>query len=224
MSAAPSSPSLLRLMQLVSPALPIGAYAYSEGLETAVELDWIRNEADASAWITGRLAEQLVFTDLPILRRTYEAKDLAEEREWARWLRATRDSREARESDAQLGWALARLLDDLGVEGAARWRRDEAASFAVSFAIGARAWGIALDQALIGYAHAAAEAQVAAAVKLVPLGQTAGQRIVLAIGGKIPEWVERAKLVDDHALGSSTPALAMAMAWHESQNVRLFRS
>lgn len=221
------SPALVRLLQLASPTLPVGAFAYSDGLETAVGLGWVTDEQGARAWIGGRLREQIAATDLPVLSRLIRSCvgcDRPALDRWARWLRATRDSAEGRAADRQIGQALARLLDDLGVRAAAPWVAAEHASFALGFAIAAHAWGIDEEDALTGYAWSWLESQIGAAVKLVPLGQTSGQRILSELAIEIPAVVIGARSLSDAELGATAPAAAMAAAWHERERVRLFRS
>lgn len=217
-------PSLLRLLALVSPALPVGAYAYSDGLETAIARGWIRDERETLAWIGGRLEHQIARVDLPILARLRRAGDEGAFDAWAELLRASRDSAEARAADRHLGQALARLLVELGVPEAARLRRAEWASLAAGFAVAGRTWDIEPAVLLAGYAWSIGEGQVSAAIKLVPLGQTAGQRILAALGAAIPALVETALTLADDDIGASAPAAALAGAWHERQPVRLFRS
>ncbi len=223
----PGDVARLRLLQLVSPALPVGAYAYSEGLEYAVAASWIRDEADARSWIVGRLNQGIRELELPAFRRLYEAwscGDQAAVRRWTQILRAFRESAELRTADERLGAALARLLDELGIPEAAEWASGEEITFATFFALAASRWAIPLRDAAQGLAWAWAENQVACAVKLVPLGQTAGQRILLAVGDRVPEVVEAGLALPDEAIGALAPGLAIASARHETQYSRLFRS
>lgn len=218
---------LLRLMQLVSPSLPVGSYAYSQGLETAVSRGWVTTEIDARQWIGGLLRGNLAFVDLPVLFRLYAAftaSDHAQVRHWSAFLAACRESRELRQEDRHLGQALARLLADLGVNSAQVWRRAETASFAVSFALAAVAWRIPVHAAVAGYAFAWLENQVACAIKLVPLGQTAGQRILSMVQQDILQATVDAQQVADDEVGFSAPAFAIASALHETEYTRLFQS
>lgn len=218
---------LLRLMQLVSPALPVGAYAYSQGLETAVSRGWVNTEEETKLWISGLLRHNLALVDLPVLFRLYAAFSRADDAavyHWSGFLAACRETRELRQEDQHLGQALARLLTDLGIESAHRWRRAATASFAVSFALAATMWRIPARAAASGYAFAWLENQVASAVKLVPLGQTAGQRILSAVQQDIPALIAEAQRFDDDEIGFSAPAFAVGSAWHETEYTRLFQS
>ncbi len=217
---------MLRLLQLVSPALPVGAYSYSQTQEYAVEAGWIGNEEDAGAWIQGVMAQQIAGLDLPVLVRLYRAWETGDQGAvdyWNRFLLAARESRELQAEDKTLALALARLLAELEVPFAADWRRRDAC-FANLFALAASHWRIELTAAASGYAWAWLENQVAAAIKLVPLGQTAGQRILSQASARIPALVDRALDCADDDIGQSAPGLAMASAWHEQQYTRLFRS
>lgn len=219
--------ALLRLMQLVSPSLPVGAYAYSQGLETAVSRGWVSSERDAMAWIGGLLRHNLAFLDLPVLLRVHAAfRQLDHEAvfNWSTFLAACRESREIRQEDQHLGQALARLLNDLGIEDAQQWRRAPTASFAVSFAMAAAAWHIPARATATGYAFAWLENQVACAIKLVPLGQTAGQRILSAVQQDIPGVVTQSERLDDDEIGFSAPAFIMGSVLHETEYTRLFQS
>lgn len=226
-AAGAGTPGLatLRLWQLISPALPVGAYAYSEGLEYAVHAGWVCDEAQAEAWIGGQLSSTLAALDLPVLFRLLDAwgaEDVERVGYWNGFLLAARESAELRASDAQLGRALIRLLGALEVADVARAPRE--CAFATAFALAGRAWAVPVPEAAAGYLWAWAENQVAAAIKLVPLGQTAGQRLMGTLAGLIPAAVERAGSVDDDDVGAVAPALGIASARHETQYSRLFRS
>jgi urease accessory protein len=217
----------LRLWQLVSPSLPIGAFAYSEGLEAAVAEGWVGDEASAKAWVLGRLRSGPARLEAPIalrLRRAFLAGDDAAVARWSRTLWAFREARELREADRAIGQALARLLVSLGVDAAGPWRTSPHASHAASYALAAAAWGIDEPATAAGLLWSWLEGQVAAAVKLVPLGQTAGQRLVAEGAALIPPLVARALALADDELGALAPGAAIAAARHEALEVRLFRS
>ncbi|MCP5149514.1 MAG: urease accessory protein UreF [Chromatiales bacterium] len=226
-TSAPPSLATLRLWQLVSPALPVGAYAYSEGLEQACADRLVHDAASAEDWIVGQLEHVLASLDVGVLGRTHQAfadGDLARARRWSAFLLASRESAELLAADRHLGQSLARLLVGLEVEGARRWVDDPSASFAAMFALAATRWDIPLPDAAGGYLFAWLENQVTAAVKLVPLGQTAGQRILLRAADRVACAVRNGLALVDDELGSGAPGVALASMRHETLYSRLFRS
>lgn len=218
---------LPRLLQLTSPLLPVGAYAYSNGLETAVARGWVHDEPSVSTWIHGVVEHNLGYLDLPLFLRLYAAWERGDETEaqhWSQRLIASRESAELRREDLQLGRALWRLLRDLGEAEDARvieWRES---TFAAAFAFAAVRWRVPALPATMGLAFATVENWVAAAMKLLPLGQTAGQRILGTLADKLPSIVEHADHLRDDEIGSSSPGLALVSAWHEQEYTRLFQS
>jgi urease accessory protein len=225
---------LLRLLHLCSPALPIGAFAYSQGLEPAVTAEWVPDEAAATTWILGLLDAQLGNLDLPVLRRLHDAwgdheSDVSARavhaiHTWSAFLMASRPSAELQAEERHLGAALARVVAGLGLPEAAAWAARDEVTYATIFALAARRWDVPVAAAAQGFAFAWAEAQTSAAVRLVPLGQSAGQRILAAAAAKIPDVVARALALPDGELGAAAPRLAVASARHETQYSRLFRS
>jgi urease accessory protein len=219
--------ALLRLMQLVSPALPIGAYNFSQGLEYAIEQQWVRDEASALTWIESLARHSLGTLDLPLLLRlqqAWEADDRARVVALSRQLVASRETAELRAEERHLGQALAKVLVELGVEEARTWLRQPDTSYAAMFTLAAARHGIAATQTAQGYLWAWAENQVLCAVKLLPLGQSSGQRVLDRLLVQIPSLVTAAQALEDEDIGTATPLAAMASAWHESQYTRLFRS
>lgn len=218
---------MLRLCQLVSPALPIGAYNFSQGLEYAVHLGWVHDEASTCDWVLG-VAENAVGTlDLPLLLRMHDAwarHDEVQARGWSAYLLASRESTELRAEERHLGRSLAKVLVTLQIDAAAEWTKDSDASYACLFALAASHWQIQRTPTATAYLWAWCENQVLAAVKLLPLGQTAGQRILNELLLKIPSIVEAALALADGDIGVATPLQGMASAWHETQYTRLFRS
>jgi Urease accessory protein UreF len=223
---ANSSPRL-RLWQLISPALPIGAYAYSRGLEYAVSAGWVRDEGDAGAWIEGQLTHVLKTLDIPVFARLYQAwhtDDKVALDYWSCFLLAARESAELLAEDQHLGMALARLLVELGIEDARPWQGSKRASFAALFALAVERWGADLTEAAEAYTWVSSEQQIAAAVKLIPLGQTAGQRILSRLVEVIPEAVQSGLALTEDEIGGLAPGVGIASALHEVQYTRLFRS
>lgn len=217
--------ALARLLQLASPALPVGAYSYSQGLEAAVEAGIVCDAVGARRWIEDVLEFSVARMEAPVFFRlcqAWRAGDAAAAARWDALFLASRESAELRAESAQMGYSLVRLLRELGAGGGpAAW--DEI-SFPAAFAHAVARWNIEPVDALIGYLWAWAENQVIAAVKTVPLGQTDGQKILLALGGRLPEFAARAAALDDEELGNFAPGLALLSARHETQYSRLFRS
>ena len=216
------SPSVVRLWQLISPTLPVGAYSYSQALEYVIHRRLVVDEAGVREWIDDLLRHGLARLDLPILLRVHSAwssHDAAGVRRWSRELEARRETAELRFEDLAMGGALTQLLVSLDEPVPERQL-----PFAAAFAVAAVDWGIAADDACAGYSWAWCEAQVAAAVKLVPLGHTAGQRILREVGAGIAAAVAAAAKLDDDDIGLGLPGLAIASALHETQYTRLFRS
>lgn len=218
---------LLRLLQLVSPSLPIGGFTYSQGIEWAVESGWIRGMGDLEDWLADLLHGPLAQVDLPLLLRLQaaaEARDREAFATWIDWLLASRETAELRAEESNRGRALADLLVAWGLEGAGNWRPDLARSQAAGFAFAAAAWAIEPRVAATGYAWAWLEGLVLAAVKIVPLGQTQGQQALARLAAQIPRALELALTLGDDGIGASSPALAIASSRHETQYTRLFRS
>ncbi|MGC4090777.1 MAG: urease accessory protein UreF [Polyangiaceae bacterium] len=223
--------ALPRLLQLASPALPVGAYTYSQGLEWAVEQGTIRNEADAGHWIGGLLEQGIGRFEAPLLAALMAAWQAGDGAEVARLngdFLASREAAELRAETVQMGFSLTRLLRDLGqaplaaVAGAAEALGE--AAFPTVWAGVAAAWNIPPAAALTAYLWSWAENQVMAALKAVPLGQAAGQRLLAALGERLPDLAARAAVLPESAWSNFTPAFAIACARHETQYSRLFRS
>ena len=205
----------LHLLQLASPALPVGAYAYSQAMEYAVEANWLEGPA-LEEWLRDGLQLGLANLDLPVLLRAHAAAaadDPGALNHWNERLLAARETRELLLEDQQLGAALLRLLRQLLDPPPPDFRSRP--GYAAVFAVACARWGIAAPEALMAYSYAWLENQVSAATKLVPLGQTRAQQLLVAL-------LEAA--VDDTAIGLSLPGLALASCRHERQHTRLFRS
>lgn len=222
-----TSLSLLRLCQLVSPALPIGAYNFSQGLEYAVEAGWVHDQTTTYEWLLGVAQQSVATLDLPLLIRMYHAwyhGDLVKVKDWSRYLLASRETEELRAEERHLGRSLAKVLVSLGMHEATEWSRHVDSSYACLFALAAVRWSIPVTQTAQGYLWAWCENQVMAALKLLPLGQSAGQRILNQLLPLIPSMVAAAARCEDEDIGVATPRQSMASAWHEIQYTRLFRS
>ncbi len=217
----------MRLMHLVSSSMPVGAFAYSQGIEWAVECGWIRTDRDLEAWLASQLHVTLAHLDLPVLKRLYDAaqdNDIRSLKHWSAFLIACRETAELRAEEANRGRALARLLVALDTPGAGEWKDSLGGSQAAGFAFAAARWAIPYQDTALGYTWSWLENLVLAAVKIIPLGQTAGQRVLHELAAAVPDAVAESLKVADPAIGAATPALAIASSLHEIQYTRLFRS
>jgi urease accessory protein len=219
---------LSRLLQLASPALPVGAYTYSQGLEWAVESGVISDEADALRWIADLLDWSLGRFEAPLLARMLAAcrgaEDLASLN--AMFL-ASRETAELRAETVQMGYSMTRLLgelEDFPAPALAALHALDQPCFPTAWACAAVAWDIDDESALTAYLWSWAENQVLAALKAGPLGQAAGQRALLALGGRIPTVVEGALALAATEYSNFAPGFAIACSRHETQYSRLFRS
>ncbi|MDR5757841.1 urease accessory UreF family protein [Caballeronia sp. LZ035] len=221
---------LTALLHLASPALPIGAFSYSQGLEAAIEHGLIHDGDSARQWIESGLSTVLARGELPLLAHQIDAwrtQDAAALRAANDAYLASRESAELRRETEQMGWSLAQLCASLEWGDAAR--RDTLASLKpiaqpTAFAFAAFAHDAAPDAALAAYAFSWVENQAAAALKAVPLGQLAGQRIIVALRGPIDDAVRRALDTPPDRINTFAPQLGILSARHESQYSRLFRS
>ena len=218
---------LLRLMHLVSPSLPVGAFAYSQGIEWAVEAGWIRTADDLEAWLGDQLCNSVSVLDLPLLARMHRAASARHQESmvgWIDWLLAGRETSELRAEEANRGRALADLLIAWDLPGAPDWKPVLARSQAAGFAFAAAAWDIPPRDAAQGYGWGWLENLVLTAVKIIPLGQTQGQQLLQRLIEGLPAAVDGALKLADDEIGASSPALSIASSAHETQYTRLFRS
>jgi urease accessory protein len=219
--------ALVRLMHLVSPSLPIGSFTYSQGIEWAVECGWIDSADSLGQWIEDQFLTSVVHLDLPVLQRLHAAAregDVDALESWSQFLLASRETAELRQEEINRGRALADLLVALEVSNAQKWKPVLASCQAAGFATAAAAWQIPYRDAAGGYAWSWLENLVLAAVKIIPLGQTEGQQLLMQLSEILPDAVERSLAIEDEMIGASNPALAIASSRHETQYTRLFRS
>jgi urease accessory protein len=218
------------LLQLASPALPIGAYSYSQGLEWVVAANPDCNAETARRWIADMLELVVARGEAVCLWRllqSVECSDWEGTAEWNDWFRASRETAELRAETEQMGGSLLRLAAELGVlEPAlsAAPARLAPATLPAAYALAARGLGLGADEALVAYLWSWLENQVLAAMKTIPLGQVAGQRLLLELGARIPDVVETACSIVDADMSTFSPGLALASSRHETQYTRLFRS
>lgn len=222
--------ALLTLLQLTSPALPVGAYSYSEGLEALVEGGWITTAAQLDQWLRESLATGSIGMEAAVMLRAHHAwmkQDLARLAYWNSWLSATRETAELQQQNLQMGRSLIKLLKDLYAQE--NWVEIQTAigeecNLAIAFAIAAGLGSIDEQAAVLGYLHSWASNLVSAGVKLIPLGQTAGQRLVMNLGEAIVATCDRVSILPDDQLCSCSWGLSLASMNHETQYSRLFRS
>lgn len=222
-----SGAGLAQLLRLASPMLPVGAYSYSQGLEWAVEEGAVRDEHTALRWIGDALAFNIGSLEAPVWRRLYQAWSAGDAESAGRWnerFLAVRETAELRAETVQMGEALKLVLKATGEIDTAALDRIEHAAFPTAFSFAAHGLGVPLREGLTGYLWAWGENQVSAAMKLVPLGQSSGQRMLAKLIGLLPGIVARALEADDGALSNFSPGLAIASSRHETQYTRLFRS
>lgn len=228
---ADASLALVRLLQLSSPALPVGAYTYSQGLEWAVESRRIGDEAGAAAWIVDLLENAVGRFEAPLLAQLMRSWGVADHGAVARLnadFLASRESAELRAETLQMGFSLKRLLADLRDadlmplrDVLAPWPQVALPTVWAGIAAG---WRIDVAAALCGYLWSWAENQVMAALKAVPLGQAAGQRLLAELGRRLPAVAQAALELREDDWCNFAPAFAICSARHETQYSRLFRS
>jgi urease accessory protein len=222
--------ALSRLLQLASPMLPVGAYCYSQGLEWAIESGEVKDVATAQAWIGDSLQIYQARFELPVLYRLYQAwqaGDLAAVQAWDSFYQAGRDTAEGWAETRQMGYSLRRLLNDLKPMSevlVAQVNTLESPAFPTLYAAIAQYWQIPPEQALHGYVWGWLENQASAAMKTVPLGQVAGQTILLVMGEQLPQVIQAAMQLPDDEMSNFNPLLSIAGCLHETQYSRLFRS
>ena len=223
--------TLLRLMWLASPALPVGGFSYSEGLESAVESGHVKNEESAATWLVHQLTLGLARADLAAAGKAFTAwqhHDLAAVTALNAWVQQTRESAELRQQAVQMGRSLTewlrnsehaqdpRIAQLATLPGAPTWP--------VAFVLAAVLSGASANEALLAMAFGWAENMVQAAMKSVPLGQAAAQRMLARLVEQIPVAVNDALALGDDERQAFTPMLAILSAQHEVQYSRLFRS
>ncbi|ETX10098.1 urease accessory protein UreF [Marinomonas ushuaiensis DSM 15871] len=229
MAIVTTEASLLRLLQLSSVSLPVGGYAFSQGMEYAIDKGWVARKTDVSDWVGLQLQQSVARVDLPILRlcmmaaeqqgsvarsaRLVELNDLA---------LACRETKELRLNDTAMGEALFRLMGSLGIN--TPFERGDVMSFVPLFAIAAAHWKIGFDVAALGFAWSWLENQIAAATKLVPLGQTQAQELLGELQSDINQAISLSLTIEEDRIGAGLPMIAIGSAQHETQYSRLFRS
>ncbi len=224
--------SLLQLIWLASPALPVGGFSYSEGLESSVERCGVTSESIASNWLSDQLHLALARGDLAVVAKAVAAwrrGDLADVRALNDWVLQTRETSELRLQAEQMGRSLVDWLRNQDAGQPERLQETDALTamsptYPVAFALAVSRTQAPVRDALLAFAFGWAENMVQAALKSVPLGQSAGQRILARLAAEIPAAAERATRLMDSERQAFSPMLAILSAQHETQYSRLFRS
>ncbi|NEP49637.1 MAG: urease accessory protein UreF [Moorea sp. SIO3C2] len=238
--------SLLNLLQLASPVLPVGAYGYSEGLETLVDIGVIHNQTTLHQWLEHQLCYGAIRLEAYVMVRAYESYgkgDLEGLDYWNAWVSAAKETSELRTQSWQMGNSLMRLLLDLHPPSETIVERTNVTSqanlislqdvasavgkpcnYAIAFGIGAAHWQIDITATVLGYLHSWASNVIGAGVKLIPLGQTVGQQLLLGLNHRLTLSTEDVLTLTDEKLSSCGWGLALASMAHEIQYTRLFRS
>jgi urease accessory protein len=224
---------LISLLHLASPALPIGGFSYSQGLEAAIDSGFVSDAETAEVWIRDNLLHVQAHAEAPLwmlLHRCWQSSDHIGVAAWNEWFHVSRETAELRLETEQMGWSLARLIAQMGWgdEGLrAALLAQSPVCLPTAFTAACVALGVGACEGLTAYCFSWLENQVAAALKTVPLGQVAGQRILYrlypAVQEAVAEAVRRADS-DPPMLSTFSPMLGVLSARHETQYSRLFRS
>jgi urease accessory protein len=225
---------LLCLLQLAF--APVGAYSYSEGIESLVETGAIDNEVSLRNWLKNSLQFGAIRVEAAVAVRALRAanlEDLEALSYWNAWATATKETEELRSQSWQMGRTLVKLLLELRSPTASPLTTSIAelvaavgnpCNFAIGFGIAAACWQIEEEAAVLGYLYSWATNLASAGVKLIPLGQTSGQQLLLDLHSQISCTAQEVLKLEDDDLGSCSWGLALASMAHETQYTRLFRS
>jgi len=224
-----SPASLLLLMQLASPALPVGGFSYSEGLESAVQHGYITDEATAQHWLIDQLHISQSRSDLAVVAKAINAwrnNDLQKLQSLTQWILQTRETSEMRLQTEQMGRSLLEwlrnqtLVDELQLKTCLQLPP----TWPLTFALAVASTDLPIQDSLTACAFSWAENMVQASLKAIPLGQRSGQRILATLSLQIPIAVDHAMQLNDDQRQAFSPRLAIVSARHETQYSRLFRS
>lgn len=220
---------LLRLLQLSSPSLPIGAYTYSQGLESAIDKGIVNNQSSAHTWIAEFLSIIADF-EAPIVWRLLKAfaeRDLATVSYWTEYFIAARDTVEFRAETIQMGYSLGKLIVDLKIADESLQTilsNQSEIPLPTAFACAAEALAVPHEAALLGMLFSLVENQVLVCVKSVPLGQVSGQSLLLSLHPIIETVSLHAQQLNDDDLSNWAPGLSLLSIQHETQYSRIYRS
>ena len=219
---------LLHLLQLASPALPVGAYSYSEGLETLVDKQVINSYSSLADWLEFELKYGSIVVETAVMLRAYGSlrqNNLDALATWNAWLSATRETEELRQQSWQMGRSLRRLLVDLQPQLQPIFSSvGNPCNYAVAFGIAAAHWEIKVSDGVLAYLQSWLTNLIGAGIKLIPLGQTDGQKILLSLHPLLQETSQKVVEIGDENLASCSWGLGLASMAHQKQYSRLFRS
>ena len=222
--------ALLHLLQLASPSLPIGGFSYSQGLETAIERGEVKDAETVRVWISSYLNEVVAYFEAPILwrlMRAFSEHDGDAVRDWSEVFLASRDTAEFRAETVQMGYSLAKLVTELAIaddEAIASLQQLADIPLPTAMACAAVALQIPAEAVIQASLFTWVENQVLVCVKSVPLGQVAGQRLLLSLRDDIANAANLAMQLEDDALSNWAPGLSLLSMQHEVQYSRLYRS
>lgn len=220
-----SSGQLLHWMQWSSPSLPIGGFSWSRGLEAAVQLDWVTSEASFEEWLIPQIYHAMAESDLPYLIRLYQAwgnDNLEKVQYWNDLVIASRETHQLRQEERLSAKALKRLMEKTGLLG--EITLPEQPSTLCLFALRASLLSLPVEALLTSTLWTWMDAQIAAGIKLIPLGQTSGQQIFQRMVPHMEAAITKSIGIEDANIGNSMPGHVMAAALHETCYSRLFRS
>ncbi|MBC6453240.1 MAG: urease accessory protein UreF [Hormoscilla sp. SP5CHS1] len=219
---------LLYILQLASPALPVGAYSYSEGLEVLVETGAIACWESLRQWLRAELRYGAISIEAAVMLRALWGAAKGDKMAlsyWNAWVAAAKETEELRQQSWQMGRSLSRLLREMQPE--LKTLLDACGTdchYPIAFGIAAYHWQISPYDAILGYLHSWATNLITAGVKLIPLGQTRGQKLLLDLHSDIAHATQNILSLEDDDLCSCSWGLALASMAHETQYMRLFRS
>lgn len=218
--------TLGRLLQLSSANLPVGAFVYSEGLETLIVQGTIRTAVDLQQWLADALDVGSIRVDAALLQRqmaAMTANDTERFQYWDAWLGASRESEEMRMQSHHMGRALWRLYREMDGEKAPLVKGN-ANHYVSVFAQVAVAWRLPVAATLYAYIHSWAANLLTAGVRLIPLGQSDGQSVLWKLQEQIEAVLSFAQDASDEALCSWNIGQTLASMKHETLYSRLYRS